>query len=150
MQLQVVVIGGPDTGRTFKLEDGQTLMVGRGQASDTQINDPRMSRIHCHIQVDGGQATLVDASSVGGTVVNGQPIKRHELALGDVIEMGDITLNHNVITPDGKTAKVLEIYPQGVLPVFKIELENGKSTRCCEEHLWEVKIGENWKLLQFR
>ena len=92
MQLQVVVIGGPDTGRTFKLEDGQTLMVGRGQASDTQLNDPRMSRIHCHIQVDGGQATLVDASSVGGTAVNGQPIKRHELALGDVIEIGDTKL----------------------------------------------------------
>ena len=92
MQQQVVVIGGPDTGRIFNLEEGQTLMIGRGQASDTQINDPRMSRIHCHIQIDGGTATIVDASSVGGTVVNGQPIKRHELALGDVIEIGDTKL----------------------------------------------------------
>ena len=83
---------GPDTGRSFDLNDGQTLMVGRGQASDTRINDPRISRIHCHIQVDGGKATIVDAGSVGGTAVNGQSIKQHELSPGDVIEIGDTKL----------------------------------------------------------
>ena len=88
MQRQFVIIAGPDIGRSFNLTDGQTLIVGRGEASDTQINDPRISRVHCHIQIDGGKAMLLDATSAGGTAVNGQVVKRHELSPGDVIEIG--------------------------------------------------------------
>ncbi|MDA1051293.1 MAG: FHA domain-containing protein [Planctomycetota bacterium] len=47
MQRQLIVIAGPEAGRTFTLVDGQTLVVGRGEKSDTRINDPRISRIHC-------------------------------------------------------------------------------------------------------
>ena len=68
MQRQLVVIAGPETGRTFRVEDGQTLTIGRGQTSDTQINDPHMSRVHCRVQVDGGKMLLADAGSSSGTL----------------------------------------------------------------------------------
>ncbi|MBC8872546.1 MAG: hypothetical protein H8E44_24190 [Planctomycetes bacterium] len=53
MQRELIVIAGPDAGRSFPLENGQRLVIGRGQASNTQINDPRMSRVDCQVEIDG-------------------------------------------------------------------------------------------------
>ncbi len=33
MKRQLAIIAGPDKGRCFPLEDGQTLFIGRGEAS---------------------------------------------------------------------------------------------------------------------
>ena len=77
MQRQLIIIAGPDTGRTFPLEDGQTLILGRGQTSDTKINDPRMSRMHCRVQVDGGKTRLIDDGSTSGTFIGETQVKDH-------------------------------------------------------------------------
>lgn len=92
MSLQLVVIAGPDKGRTFSLAEGQTLVIGRGQASDTQLNDPAMSRVHCRLQVDGGKPLLLDAGSSSGTFVNGKNVPSHELKPGEVFQVGDTKL----------------------------------------------------------
>lgn len=89
MQRQLIIVFGPDQGRTFTIADGQALVVGRGSNSDTRINDPRISRVHCHIQADDGKTLLIDAGSAGGTAVNGQVVQKHELTPGDVIYLGD-------------------------------------------------------------
>ncbi len=89
MERQLVVIAGPDIGRTFPLHDGQTLVVGRGQASDTQLADGAMSRVHCRVLVEGNRILLADAESRTGTLVNGQKITQHELKPGDVFLVGD-------------------------------------------------------------
>jgi serine/threonine protein kinase len=65
------------------------IVIGRGQASNTQINDPRMSRIHCQVQVDGGKTWLLDNGSSSGTLVGGEKITRHELKPGEVFQVGD-------------------------------------------------------------
>jgi serine/threonine protein kinase len=88
----LAVIAGPDAGRSFFLRDGQTLTIGRGQASDTQINDPRMSRIHCRVEMNGGEAILYDGGGSGGTTVGGSPVERHVLRPGDVIQVGDTSM----------------------------------------------------------
>ena len=67
MKHQLVIVAGPEKGRTFELDDGQTLAIGRGQASDTKINDPSMSRVHCRVQIDGGKTMLLDASFMIGS-----------------------------------------------------------------------------------
>lgn len=85
---QLVVIAGPDEGRAFTLQDGQTLVVGRGQSSDTRFKDPRVSRIHCQIMVDGGKVFLTDSGSASGTIVNGKSISQRELKPGDVVQIG--------------------------------------------------------------
>jgi len=82
MKRQLVVIAGPDQGKISPLEDGQTLVIGRGQASDTRIQDSRMSRIHCRVQVDGGKLLLIDGGSASGTLVDGEPITQRELNPG--------------------------------------------------------------------
>jgi pSer/pThr/pTyr-binding forkhead associated (FHA) protein len=111
MHRQLVVIAGPDAGRTFNLADGQTLVIGRGQASDTQINDPRISRVNCHVQVDGGRTLLIDAGSGGGTAVNGQPVQKCKLAPGDVIYLGDTQIRYQL--DSGLEASTLVDQPAG-------------------------------------
>jgi serine/threonine protein kinase len=72
------------------------LVIGRGQASDTQINDPRMSRVHCRVELNGGEAILLDAGGSGGTLVAGAAITRHVLRPGDVIQVGDTSLRYHL------------------------------------------------------
>lgn len=96
MQRQLIVISGPDKGRTFPLADGQTLTIGRGQASNTQINDPRMSRIHCRITIDGGKALLADAGSTGGTRVGQTQVTDHQLKPGDTFRVGDTEIRYTL------------------------------------------------------
>lgn len=96
MQRQLVVIAGPETGRTFRVEDGQTLTIGRGQTSDTQINDPRISRIHCRVRVDGGTMLLADAGSSSGTLIDGAPITERALQPGDVFQVGDTRIRYQL------------------------------------------------------
>jgi len=88
MLAQLVVIAGPDTGGAFPLEDGQTLIIGRGQDTHTQLKDPRCSRKHCLLQVDGGKFLALDEGSAAGTFVNGERITRHEMKPGDVLKVG--------------------------------------------------------------
>ncbi len=92
MSLQLVVIAGPDTGRTFLLHAGADLMLGRGARAYYQLNDPRVSRNHCQILKDGDKVTVVCAGGSGGTFVNGKPIERQALKLGDVLQVGDSQL----------------------------------------------------------
>jgi eukaryotic-like serine/threonine-protein kinase len=90
MQLELVIVAGPEQGRKLTLQDGQTLVIGRGQASDTQINDPRMSRVHCRVQVDGGKVTLIDAGGASGTLLDNAKITAPvELAPGQAFQVGD-------------------------------------------------------------
>lgn len=96
MQRQLIVIAGPDKGRSFPLEDGQTLVIGRGQASQTQLSDPRVSRIHCHVQIDGGRTVLMDNGSAAGTWVRGAKIDDYELKPGDVFQLGDTQVRYQL------------------------------------------------------
>jgi serine/threonine protein kinase len=88
MSAQLQVIAGPDQGRSFSLGEGQTLVIGRGQKTETRLRDPQVSREHCHVQADGGRFLVTDSGSAGGTVVNGKRITQHELKPGDVIQIG--------------------------------------------------------------
>lgn len=106
MQLQFQIIAGPDNGRTFNIADGQTLVVGRGEKSDTQINDPRVSRVHCQVRIDGGHTLLTDKSTAG-TAVNGEPIDQsRELQLGDVIEIGNTKLRFQLESATEQTTLI--------------------------------------------
>jgi pSer/pThr/pTyr-binding forkhead associated (FHA) protein len=92
MDPQLKVIAGPDNGRVFRLIDGQTLSIGRGEATGTQLRDARVSRVHCQVQVDNGKYELIHASTSGQTLVNGRVVTRQELKPGDVIRIGDTEL----------------------------------------------------------
>lgn len=52
--------------------------------------------------------------------------------------MGDILPGDLVSTPDGGCTRVLEVFPQGVLPMYRISFEDGRSVLASGDHLWEI------------
>jgi serine/threonine-protein kinase len=92
MAARLRVIEGPDLGRTFILPLDTTFVIGRGRDSATQLQDLHVSRRHCLLQFSGGQWAIADLNSIGGTLLNGQPVTEGMLRPGDVIRIGDTQL----------------------------------------------------------
>jgi serine/threonine protein kinase len=93
MSLQLLVTAGPDAGQTFTVQAGPDLTLGRGERSYYRLNDPRASRSHCQILLEGDQVSVIDNGSTGGTIVNGKKVaQRQVLKLGDVLKIGDTEL----------------------------------------------------------
>jgi serine/threonine protein kinase len=92
---QLVVTAGPDKGRSFPLEAGQTVQVGRSPASTTRLSDPTVSRAHCEVEWDGHRALLVNLSNQG-TLVNGKLTPQVELRPGDMIRVGATELRFHL------------------------------------------------------
>jgi serine/threonine protein kinase len=92
MTMQLVVVAGPDKGRTFPLLPATPLLVGRSKDTETRLTDPHVSRVHCQVQIDGGQAVVLDKGSAAGTLVNGKKITQQVLKPGDIIRVGETQL----------------------------------------------------------
>jgi len=52
--------------------------------------------------------------------------------------LGDLTEGDEVITPNGRIANIVGIYPQGVTDVYRFTFEDGRVADSHPEHLWEV------------
>jgi serine/threonine protein kinase len=92
MGLQLVVIAGPDRGRVFPLEPDDWLLVGRSKATETRLNDAHVSKVHCKVELTGGQVIVTDQGSTGGTFINGRRVTEHVLRLGEVLRVGQTEL----------------------------------------------------------
>jgi ATP-dependent Clp protease ATP-binding subunit ClpB len=52
--------------------------------------------------------------------------------------MGAIHPGDVVTTPDGGTARVLGVFPQGRKQIYRVHFKDGKWADACGEHLWKV------------
>ncbi len=52
--------------------------------------------------------------------------------------IGSLRPGDLVVSAEGPPAPIQSVHPQGVKPVFKITFADGRSTRCCDEHLWKI------------
>jgi serine/threonine protein kinase len=103
MAIQLVVVAGPDKGREFALTPGDTLLVGRSQATQTKLADPHVSRVHCEVQVEGDEVTVIDSNSAGGTFVNGKKTSQQKLSPGDILQVGGTQFKIQVVGPEATT-----------------------------------------------
>ena len=55
------------------------------------------------------------------------------------VKMGQIKKGDLVIGSDGKPTEVLQIYPQGKIPVFKVKFSDHTEVICSGDHLWATK-----------
>ena len=90
--LQLKVTSGPDQGRAFDLVPGGKLVVGRGEKSDTKINDPSVSRVHFSVAVLENTISITDLGSSTGTFVSDVQVKSKNIQIGESIRIGDSTL----------------------------------------------------------
>lgn len=58
--------------------------------------------------------------------------------------MGDMAVGDKVITFKGTISSVTGVYPQGKKDLYTVTFEDGRSTQCCDDHLWKVNINNDW------
>lgn len=101
-------------------------------------------------EIDQILLTLCKSSKRGVILVGepgvgkAQPVTEPVLTDVGWISMGAIRIGMNVITQKGTAAKVLGVFPQGIIPVFELEFSDGRTTRCGADHLWKI-YSKNWK-----
>ncbi len=67
-----------------------------------------------------------------------QPLDARVLTPQGFRSIGDLRPGDLVISAEGPPVAVRSIHPQGTKPVFRVAFADGRSTRCCEDHLWKV------------
>src|SRR3954468_24601287 len=72
-----------------------------------------------------------------------QPVDTGVLTPDGFRPIGSLQVGDLVIGSDGIPTPVLGVYPQGRKPVFEVRSQDGASTRCCGEHLWQVFTPED-------
>lgn len=74
--------------------DKERLTIGRKPHNDIQIDNLAISGEHAVVVTILADSFLEDLNSTNGTLVNGQPIKKHFLRANDVIELGKYRLKY--------------------------------------------------------
>lgn len=72
--------------------DKERVTIGRKAQNDIQIENLAVSSEHARIVTILNDSFLEDMGSTNGTLVNGQPIKKHILQNNDLIEIGKYKL----------------------------------------------------------
>lgn len=74
--------------------DRTRMTIGRRPGSDIHIDNLSISGEHAAIVTTGDEVLIEDLGSTNGTVVNGQPVGKHVLRHGDLIELGKYQLRY--------------------------------------------------------
>ena len=77
----------------------ERMTIGRRASNDVQIDNLAISGEHAAVVTILEDSFLEDLNSTNGTLVNGQPIRKHFLKDGDLIEMGKYKLKYVVERP---------------------------------------------------
>ena len=76
------------------LIDKERITIGRRPNNDIQIDNLAVSGEHAVITTILNDSFLEDMDSTNGTLVNGEPVKKHYLQNNDVIEIGKYRLTY--------------------------------------------------------
>lgn len=106
----------------------ERLTIGRKPHNDIQIDNLAISGEHAVVVNILNDSFLEDLNSTNGTLVNGQPIKKHFLRNNDVVELGKYKLKYmtDLATGSGST-----------------EVEKNTSVRGAPTRPEEMKIVQN-------
>ncbi len=100
-----IAMGLPDPGRYLAVDDGSEVAlialrpgmtrIGRSASADIAFDDGSVSRRHAVlITRSDGAVEVRDDGSLNGTRVNGERVRRHVLAHGDVVTVGRRSLRY--------------------------------------------------------
>lgn len=88
---RVKIIQGPDVGALFVVLS-ERVTLGRGDGNDIVISDLKSSRMHAEFQISAGSWRVKDLGSANGIGLNGKMIREGAVRSGDVLTIGETTL----------------------------------------------------------
>jgi hypothetical protein len=83
-------IGGHLQGKRVPIRPGKAVTFGRDKTNTVIIQDRKLSRIHCQIEIVNDAVVLTDLNSTNGTFVNHKRVDETAINLGDVIGLGRV------------------------------------------------------------
>jgi Zn-finger nucleic acid-binding protein len=95
----------------FNVSDGYQLSfieepiikVGRLESCHLRLDHPSVSRVHCVIEFDGfDEIVVIDLGSERGTTVNGKRINKANLRDGDLLQIGNHSVELTVLEKDAR------------------------------------------------
>lgn len=91
--LELRVVGGPGAGATYPLAIGATT-IGRAATNDVVLDDDDVSRRHATLVLSASGATIADAGSTNGTMLDGSGVGETPapIAPGARLRVGESTL----------------------------------------------------------
>jgi len=93
---QLVFVSKDGKSKVHKLALGSNV-VGRSDSSAVKVDDKKVSRSHCKIEITESTAYVLDLGSGHGTKVNRVKIDKQVLKPGDVIKVGKTKLKFEVV-----------------------------------------------------
>ena len=73
------------------------VKIGRTAPADIIIPDPRVSRLHCKVELAGDQLRVHDLNSTNGTYIDSKRVQDEALLdIGSVLQVGNVSLKHEV------------------------------------------------------
>ena len=75
---------------------GALIGIGRASDNDVIVDDPLVSRHHCQLKLQHGAYGFADLGSRNGSFVNGQAVSEIALGPGDLIQIGETTIEFQV------------------------------------------------------
>lgn len=124
MPLALLVVAGEREGEMFPILEDRALTIGRDDSNDIRLFDRKLSRIHCQVEIVGGQCQVTDLNSTNGTMVQGARIESETpVYLGNEVEVGRTRLRLVEIAPadaargkqQPKVRAAEEEHPEGAL-----------------------------------
>jgi DNA-binding NtrC family response regulator len=88
---QLVVVEGPSRGKKIALNKN-LIKVGKRESNDFVVIDKTVSRNHFEIEYQSDSFLLKDLGSTNGTYLNGSKVKEAYLLPGDIIKVGNTTI----------------------------------------------------------
>ncbi|MFT3712818.1 MAG: sigma 54-interacting transcriptional regulator [Archangium sp.] len=140
---RVVVLHGPEEGRTLVLEPGHTLVVGRKPEGDgaLKLDDAELSKQHFKITLEPERAQLEDLGSRNGTFVQGRRVQSVPLNGGEIIRAGTAVLcfERQLLPHGSQFPPETETLPG---PSLKLARVRGEIALVAKEKLPVLVLGE--------
>ena len=101
MGLRLVVLDGPDQGKSFELAG--IVVLGRDPSVGIVLDDPEVSRRHVSMSTEDDRIEVKDLDSMNGTWIAGERIEAPSyVSEGDKVRVGHTVLQ--VVGPAAETA----------------------------------------------
>ncbi len=100
--LELMVVAGPDRGRSLPLEPGKTYSVGKDPACDLLLSDPDVSRRHLELVVHADRIAVRDLGSTNGSFYGGVRFDRIHAGPGAALTLGSTEMR--IVAPDSAGA----------------------------------------------
>jgi DNA-binding NtrC family response regulator len=98
---RLVVVEGPDAGKTFSLDGSQPsrLLIGNSPSCDIVVTDRTVSRRHAALELIGSTVRVTDLGSRNGTSIDGLRIEGAYTHGGELVRLGSTSFRLERDTP---------------------------------------------------